>query len=306
MIERFEMVQNVQESIEKAKVLIDALPYMQEFRGKTIVIKYGGHAMVDDNLKKQFALNIILLKQIGINPIIVHGGGPQINRLLDRLDIKPSYVEGMRVTDGETMDVVEMVLVGQVNKQIVGLINHCGGKAVGLSGRDGDLVCAEKLKVCSKKSADVMKDAPPELIDLGRVGRVTQVNTGVLESLYSKDFIPVIAPVGVGDDGEAFNINADLVAGAIAGALSAEKLMLLTDVPGVKDKNGELITSLPGTELEGLIDDETILGGMIPKVRCCQDALGRGVSKTYILDGRVEHSILLEMFTKEGVGTEIY
>ncbi len=300
------MAKTVKESIEKAKALIEALPYMQEFRNKTIVIKYGGHAMVDDNLKKQFALDVILLKQIGINPIIVHGGGPQINQLLDRLGIKPSYVEGMRVTDGETMGVVEMVLVGQVNKQIVGLINHCGGKAVGLSGRDGDLVCAEKLRVSSKKSQKDMGDAPPELIDLGRVGQVTKVNTGVLESLYQNDFIPVIAPVGVGTDGQAFNINADLVAGAVAGALSAEKLFLLTDVPGVKDKQGELLTSLASSELEGLIEDETIAGGMIPKVRCCQDALRRGVGKTHIVDGRVEHSILLEMFTREGVGTEIY
>jgi acetylglutamate kinase len=199
-----------------------------------------------------------------------------------------------------------MVLVGKVNKEIVGLINHCGGKAVGLSGRDGDLVCAEKLKVNSKRDGDSLQDAPPELIDLGRVGQVTRVNTAVLESLYLQDFIPVIAPVGVGDDGQAFNINADLVAGAIAGALSAEKLMLLTDVPGVKDKNGDLITTLPRQEVDGLIDDGTIIGGMIPKVRCCQDALRRGVGKTYIVDGRVEHSILLEMFTKEGVGTEIY
>ncbi|MFT5727688.1 MAG: acetylglutamate kinase [Desulforhopalus sp.] len=300
------MVKTVQESIEKAKVLIDALPFMQEFRHKTVVIKYGGHAMVDDHLKKQFALNVILLKQIGINPVIVHGGGPQINTLLDRLDIQPSYVEGMRVTDGETMDVVEMVLVGKVNKEIVGLINHCGGKAVGLSGRDGDLVCAEKLKVSSKKKAESHGQAPPELIDLGRVGQVTKVNTGVIESLYSKDFIPVIAPVGVGEDGRAFNINADLVASAIAGALSAEKLMLLTDVPGVKDKKGEMLTSLSRQEVEKLIEDGTIAGGMIPKVRCCVEALQRGVSKTHIVDGRVEHSILLEMFTKEGVGTEIY
>ena len=300
------MVKTVQESIEKAKVLIDALPFMQEFRHKTVVIKYGGHAMVDDHLKKQFALNVILLKQIGINPVIVHGGGPQINTLLDRLDIQPSYVEGMRVTDGETMDVVEMVLVGKVNKEIVGLINHCGGKAVGLSGRDGDLVCAEKLKVSSKKKAESHGQAPPELIDLGRVGQVTKVNTGVIESLYSKDFIPVIAPVGVGEDGRAFNINADLVASAIAGALSAEKLMLLTDVPGVKDKEGEMLTSLSRQEVEKLIEDGTIAGGMIPKVRCCVEALQRGVSKTHIVDGRVEHSILLEMFTKEGVGTEIY
>jgi acetylglutamate kinase len=300
------MPKNVQESIEKAKVLIDALPYMQEFRNKTIVIKYGGHAMVDDNLKRQFALDVILLKQIGINPVIVHGGGPQINKLLDRLGIKPSYVEGMRVTDGETMDVVEMVLVGQVNKQIVGLINHCGGKAVGLSGRDGDLVCAEKLQVTSRRKDEQLLDAPPELIDLGRVGQVTRVNTGVLESLYLKDFIPVIAPVGVGDDGQAFNINADLVAGAIAAALAAEKLILLTDVPGVKDKQGDLLTTLQRHQLEGLIGDGTIAGGMIPKVRCCESALHGGVAKTYIVDGRVEHSILLEMFTKEGVGTEIY
>ena len=242
------MGKTVKESIAKAKVLIEALPYMQEFRHKTIVIKYGGHAMVDENLKKQFALDVILLKQIGINPIIVHGGGPQINKLLDRLGIKPSYVQGMRVTDGETMDVVEMVLVGQV----------------------------------------------------------TKVNIGVLESLSKNDFIPVIAPVGVGEDGQAFNINADLVAGAIAGALAAEKMILLTDVPGVKNKGGELITTLPKGELEGLIDDGTIVGGMIPKVRCCEEALRHGVAKTSIVDGRVEHSILLEMFTREGVGTEIY
>ena len=305
-IESGVMAKNVKENIKKAKVLIEALPYMQEFRHKTIVIKYGGHAMVDEQLKKQFALDVILLKQIGINPVIVHGGGPQINELLDRLDIKPSYVQGMRVTDGATMDVVEMVLVGKVNKEIVGLINHCGGKAVGLSGRDGDLVCAEKLKVSSKKAGEAITDTPPELIDLGRVGRVTKVNTGVLESLNLKDFIPVIAPVGVGGDGQAFNINADLVAGAIAGALAAEKLMLLTDVPGVKDKNGKLINWLPHQELEELIEEGTIVGGMIPKVRCCQDALQNGVAKTYIVDGRVEHSILLEMFTKEGVGTEIY
>ncbi len=300
------MVKNVKESIQKAKVLIDSLPYMQEFRHKTIVIKYGGHAMVDEHLKRQFALDVILLKQVGINPVIVHGGGPQINKLLDRLGIQPSYVEGMRVTDGETMDVVEMVLVGKVNKEIVGLINHCGGKAVGLSGRDGDLVCARKLKVSSKKKVEDLGDAPPELIDLGQVGEVTHINPGVLESLSRNDFIPVIAPVGVGDEGQAFNINADLVAGAIAGKLSAEKLILLTDVPGVNDKNGQLITTLSAGDLEKLIDDGTVAGGMIPKVRCCEDALRHGVAKTYIVDGRVEHSILLEMFTPEGVGTEIF
>jgi acetylglutamate kinase len=301
------MAKTVKESIEKAKVLIEALPYMQEFRHKTIVIKYGGHAMVDEHLKRQFALDVILLKQIGINPVIVHGGGPQINNLLDRLGIQASYVQGMRVTDGETMDVVEMVLVGQVNKQIVGLINHCGGKAVGLSGRDGDLVCAKKLKVRRKKAEETLDDdAPSELIDVGRVGQVTKINTGVLESLSRNDFIPVIAPVGVGEDGQAFNINADLVAGAIAGALAAEKMILLTDVPGVKNKAGELISSLPKNDLERLIDDGTIAGGMIPKVRCCEEALRRGVAKTCIVDGRVEHSILLEMFTREGVGTEIF
>lgn len=300
------MVKTVEECIAKAKVLIEALPYMQEFRNKTVVIKYGGHAMVDEGLQRQFALDVILLKQIGINPVIVHGGGPQINQLLDRLGIKPSYVQGMRVTDGETMDVVEMVLVGRVNKQIVGLINHCGGKAVGLSGRDGDLVCAKQMKVRGKQKSASLDEAPPELIDVGRVGQVTKVNTGVLESLCGNDFIPVIAPVGVGEDGQAFNINADLVAGAIAGALAAEKLILLTDVAGVKDKNGELISTLPQARIEPLIEDGTIAGGMIPKVRCCEEALRRGVAKTNIVDGRVEHSILLEMFTREGIGTEIY
>lgn len=294
----------MQESIDRAKGLIESLPYMQEFRHKTVVIKYGGHAMVDENLKKQFALDMILLKQIGINPVVVHGGGPQINQLLDRLEIKPSYVQGMRVTDGETMSVVEMVLVGKVNKEIVGNINHCGGRAVGLSGRDGDLVFAEKLQV-SKKSADVLKDAPPELIDLGRVGRVTKVNAQILQALDDKDFIPVIAPVGVGADGQAFNINADLVAGAIAGELKAAKLILLTDVAGVQDGEGTLLRSLQQEDLEGYIDDETIEGGMIPKVRCCADALSKGVNKTHILDGRIEHAILLEMFTKDGIGTEI-
>ena len=297
---------DMNESVERAKVLVESLPYMQEFRGKTVVIKYGGHAMVDENLKRQFALDVVLLKQIGINPVIVHGGGPQINNLLDRLDIKPSYVQGMRVTDGETMDVVEMVLVGKVNKEIVGLINHCGGKAVGLSGRDGDLVCADKLQVSSKAQGDESENTPPELIDLGRVGQVTKINAGVLENLYQGDFIPVIAPVGVGEDGRAFNINADLVAGAIAGALSAEKLILLTDVEGVKNSSGQLLRTLPTSELDTLINSGVIAGGMIPKVRCCEDAIKSGVNKTYILDGRMEHAILLEIFTREGEGTEIY
>ncbi|NNK96050.1 MAG: acetylglutamate kinase, partial [Desulfobacterales bacterium] len=220
----------MKESIERAKVLIESLPYIQEFRHKTVVIKYGGHAMVDDNLKRQFALDIILLNLVGVNVVIVHGGGPQINLLLDRLEITPSYVQGMRVTDGETMNVVEMVLVGRVNKEIVGLINHCGGRAVGLSGRDGDLVCARKMKVSVSSEKVVLENAPPEIIDLGRVGEVTKINADVLTTLKQKDFIPVIAPVGVGEDGQAYNINADSVAGAIAGALQAEKLILLTDV----------------------------------------------------------------------------
>ncbi len=290
-------------SLERAKTLIESLPYMQEFRNKTVVIKYGGHAMVDEELKKQFALDVILMKHIGINPVIVHGGGPQINHLLDRLEIKPNYVQGMRVTDGETMDVVEMVLVGKVNKQIVGLINHCGGRAVGLSGRDGDLVCAKQLKMNS--SAPDAGDVPPELIDVGRVGQVTRINPDVLQTLESHDFIPVIAPVGVGEDGEAFNINADMVAGAIAGELKAEKLILLTDVPGVKDGHGELFTSILKEQLGQLIENGIIVGGMIPKVRCCEDALNAGVTKTHIVDGRMEHAILLEMFTREGIGTEI-
>ncbi len=294
----------MQESIDRARGLIESLPYMQEFRHKTVVIKYGGHAMVDENLKKQFALDVILMKHIGINPVIVHGGGPQINRLLDRLEIKPSYVQGMRVTDGETMSVVEMVLVGKVNKEIVGNINHCGGRAVGLSGRDGDLIYAEKMKV-SKKNDEALKDAPPELIDLGRVGQVTKVNPEILQALDTNDFIPVIAPVGVGEDGQAFNINADIVAGAIAAELQAAKLILLTDVAGVQDNEGTLLKSLKQGDLEGYIDSGTIAGGMIPKVRCCGDALKGGVTKTHIIDGRVEHAILLEMFTREGIGTEI-
>ena len=259
----------MKENMERAKVLIESLPYFQEFRHKTVVVKYGGHAMVDENLKKQFALDVILLNQIGVNVVIIHGGGPQINQLLDRLEIKPSYVQGMRVTDGETMNVVEMVLVGRVNKEIVSLINHSGGRAVGLSGRDGDLVCARKMQVNVSGGGDMIENAPPELIDLGRVGEVTQVNAEVLETLKKEDFIPVIAPVGVGEDGQALNINADLVAGAIAGALKAEKLILLTDVEGVKTKDGQLLRSLNRDELDGLIEDGTISGGMIPKVNCC-------------------------------------
>ena len=295
------MVSTMKESIEKAKILIESLPYIREFYNKTVVIKYGGHAMVEEELKKSFALDIILMKYIGINPVIVHGGGPQINRVLDKMQIKPSYVEGMRVTDTETMDVVEMVLVGKVNKEIVGLINHHGGKAVGLSGRDGDLIRAKKMTVHKSQATD----APPELIDLGRVGEVTQVNPDILQTIEVQDFIPVIAPVGVGEDNFSYNINADLVAGAVARHLKAAKLILLTDVEGVLDKDSRLVPSLSSGEADKLLASGAIAGGMIPKVKCCQAALAAGVAKTHIIDGRVEHAMLLEMFTHEGVGTEI-
>jgi acetylglutamate kinase len=294
-------VSTMKEGIEKAKILIESLPYIREFYNKTVVIKYGGHAMVDEELKKNFALDIILMKYIGINPVIVHGGGPQINKVLDKMQIKPSYVEGMRVTDTETMDVVEMVLVGKVNKEIVGLINQHGGKAVGLSGRDGDLIRAKKMTI--QKSQAV--DAPPELIDLGRVGEVTQVNPDILQTIDAQDFIPVIAPVGVGEDNFTYNINADLVAGAVASQLKAEKLILLTDVAGVLDKDSKLIPSLSNQETDQLLASGAIAGGMIPKVKCCQSALAAGVTKTHIIDGRVEHATLLEIFTDQGVGTEI-
>ena len=285
-----------------ANVLIESLPYIREFSEKTVVIKYGGHAMVDEDLKRNFALDVILMKYIGINPVIVHGGGPQINRFLEKMQITSSYIQGMRVTDGETMDVVEMVLVGKVNKEIVGLINHCGGKAVGLSGRDGDLVQASKMTIHTTHD-DTAR--PPELIDLGRVGEVTHVNVEILNTLDEQDFIPVIAPVGVGEDGQAYNINADLVAGAIAAELKAQKLILLTDVEGVQNSSGELLSSIRSEHIEGFSASEVISGGMIPKVKCCQSALEKGVTKTHIIDGRREHAILLEIFTHEGIGTEI-
>lgn len=291
----------MRKGIEKAKTLIEALPYIKEFYNKTIVIKYGGHAMVDEELKKNFALDIILMKYVGINPVVVHGGGPQINQVLKKMNIESSYVHGMRVTDSETMDVVEMVLIGKVNKEIVSLINFHGGKAVGLSGRDGDLIRARKMQVLK----EVVENAPPELIDLGRVGEVTDVNPDILLTLDSRDFIPVIAPVGVGDDGHSYNINADLVAGAVAAHLGAAKLILLTDVEGVLDQDGVLISSMTREEAGGYIEKGVIAGGMIPKIKCCQDAVGGGVAKAHIIDGRIEHAILLEMFTQRGIGTEI-
>ncbi|MCI5189080.1 MAG: acetylglutamate kinase [Candidatus Electrothrix sp. AS4_5] len=292
----------MEHAIAKAKVLIESLPYIRELNHKTVVIKYGGHAMVDEELKKNFALDVILLKYIGLNPVVVHGGGPQINEFLQKMQITSNYIKGMRVTDGQTMDVVEMVLVGKVNKEIVGLINHCGGKAVGLSGRDGDLVQAKKMKMLGKPEAE---NAPPELIDLGRVGEVTKVNPEILNTLDAQDFIPVIAPVGVGDDGQAYNINADLVAGAIAAELDATKLILLTDVEGVKDQQDNLLSSIRKESIEQMVTDGVISGGMIPKLRCCASALDSGVNKAHIIDGRQEHALLLEIFTHKGIGTEI-
>lgn len=284
---------------EKAKILLEALPYIKEFYGKTIVIKYGGHAMQNENLKRAFALNVILLKYIGINPVIVHGGGPQIGNMLKQLGISSTFREGLRVTDEETMDVVEMVLVGKVNKEIVNLLNLHGGRAVGLSGKDGWLIKARKLEMVITK-----EDAPPEIIDLGRVGEVIEIKKEVISSLEEKGFIPVIAPVGVDEKGETYNINADEVASAIAGALKAKKLILLTDVQGVlKDK--KLIPSLTRKEAVKLIEEGYIKGGMIPKIKCALEALEEGVEKVHIIDGRIENSIILELFTDRGIGTEV-
>jgi len=289
----------------RAEVLIEALPYIQRFSGKTVVIKYGGHAMVDHRLKRSFVLDIILMKHIGIRPVVVHGGGPQITRTMERMGIEPTFVEGQRVTDHETMSVVEMVLVGTVNKEIVGLINSHGGKAVGLSGRDGDLIKTSCMKIY-KYSGD---ERPPEIIDIGRVGKVEEVNVDVLNALEGAGFVPVIAPVGVGPDGMAHNINADLVAGAIAGALKAEKLILLTDVPGVmkKDERGRevLIGSMTAADVDEFIERGWATGGMIPKLKSCKKALTAGVKKAHIIDGRVEHAILLELLTDKGIGTEV-
>jgi acetylglutamate kinase len=286
---------------DRAKVLIEALPYIRRFSNATIVVKYGGHAMVDEKLKKNFALDIILMKVVGLNPIVVHGGGPQIGNFLKRLSIESEFVDGMRVTDKQTMDIVEMVLVGKVNKEIVALINQNGGQSVGLSGKDGQLITAKKMQYTRKKG----NDQPPEIIDMGMVGEITSVNSRVLTDLLSGQFIPVIAPVGAGKRGETYNINADLVAGSIASSLKARKLVLLTDTEGVLDQEGKLISTIKMKEHQKLVDDGTIKGGMIPKIKCCVDALKGGVKKAHIIDGRKAHSILLEIFTKGGVGTEI-
>ncbi|NPA40548.1 MAG: acetylglutamate kinase [Thermodesulfobacteria bacterium] len=289
------------EILEKAKILISALPYFREFYKKVMVIKYGGHAMVDEDLKKAFAQDIALMKYVGIRPIIVHGGGPQINKVMERMGIKPVFVEGQRVTDEETMNVVEMVLVGTVNKEIVSLINHSGVPAVGLSGRDGNLIIAEKMKIYKYTG----EDRPPEIIDIGRVGKVKEVNPEVLHTLIEREFVPVIAPVGVGPDGCAYNINADLVAGALAGALKAEKLIYLSDVEGVKDEKGELISTLYVEDIQDLIDQGVAKGGMIPKLKSARKAIKAGVKKVHIIDGRIPHSLLIELFTDEGLGTQI-
>ncbi|MHC1712261.1 MAG: acetylglutamate kinase [Solidesulfovibrio sp.] len=284
----------------KARLLLEALPYIRQFYGKTVVIKYGGHAMVDEELQKSFALNIILLKYIGINPVIVHGGGPQIGHMLKQLSIASEFRQGLRVTDDATMDVVEMVLVGKVNKTIVNLINLNGGLAVGLSGKDGRLITARKLEMVLEKA-----DAPPEIIDLGKVGEVTGINIGLITTLLDKGFIPVIAPVGVDENGETYNINADTVAGAVAAALGSKRLILLTDVSGVLDKDRTLISSLDIKEAAQAMADGILTGGMIPKVTCCMEAVEAGVEKAHILDGRVENCIILEFFTNSGIGTEI-
>ena len=286
---------------DRAQILIEALPYIQRFQGKTIVIKYGGNAMVDEGLKQSFARDVVLMKLVGMNPVIVHGGGPQIGKLLERIGKKSEFVQGMRVTDRETMDVVEMVLGGLVNKEIVSLINKHGGKAVGLTGKDGGLIRARKL-VMKSAPADGL---PSEIIDIGHVGEVESIDPEVVALLDTQNFIPVIAPIGVGPDGEAYNINADVVAGKLAITLQAEKLMLLTNTTGVLDKQGQLLTGLTIGKVNALIADGTIHGGMLPKVNYALDAVNSGVKSAHIIDGRVEHAVLLEVFTDQGVGTLI-
>ena len=283
------------------QVLIEALPYIQRFSGKTIVVKYGGNAMVDRALKKSFARDIVLLKHVGINPVIVHGGGPQIGEFMTKLDLQSEFVDGMRVTDSATMDVVEMVLGGLVNKDIVSLINGNGGKAVGLTGKDGHFIRAKKLEVI-RKTPEL---ETPEIIDIGHVGEVEAIEANVVDMLVNSDFIPVIAPIGVGSDGHSYNINADLVAGKVAEVLQAEKLILLTDTAGLKNKQGEVLTGLDSDTVNQLIDDGTIFGGMLPKIRCALEAVAAGVASAHIIDGRVAHATLLEVFTDKGVGTLI-
>jgi len=282
----------------KATILAEALPYIKRFFDKTIVIKYGGNAMTDEHLKECFAQDVVLLKLVGMNPVVVHGGGPQINEMLDKLGKKGEFIQGMRVTDAETMDVVEMVLGGQVNKEIVNLINRHGGKAVGLTGQDGNFIHAQKLLMADKDDASKM-------IDIGQVGEITAIDPSIINFLDSGDFIPVVAPIGVGENGDTFNINADVVAGKLAEILGAEKLILLTNTPGVLDKSGNLLTGLTPKQIDDLVADGTLSGGMLPKISSALDAARSGVKAVHIIDGRVEHALLLEVLTDEGVGTLI-
>ena len=282
-------------------ILTESLPYIRRFAGKTMVVKYGGNAMVEEHLKRSFARDVVLMKLVGMNPIVVHGGGPQIGELLARLNIESKFIDGMRVTDTATMDVVEMVLGGQVNKDIVGLINQQGGQAIGLSGKDGGLITARKLTV-SKQTPDMQT---PEIIDIGHVGEVRTINTQLLDTLTSSGLIPVIAPIGFDEQGDTYNINADLVAGVLAAQMGAEKLMLLTNVPGLLDEQGQVLTGLSVDRVETLIADGVVSGGMLPKIRCALDAVERGVQSAHIIDGRAEHAVLLEIFTDAGIGTLI-
>jgi len=284
--------------VAKAGVLAEALPYIKRFHGKTIVVKYGGNAMTDEHLKQCFARDVVLLKLVGMNPVVVHGGGPQIENLLARVGKKGEFVQGMRVTDAETMDLVEMVLGGQVNKEIVNLINQHGGKAVGLTGKDGNFIRAKKLMMENK-------DAPGDLIDIGQVGDIVSIDPSLIALLDTGDFIPVIAPIGVGSEGETYNINADVVAGKIAEVLKAEKLVLLTNTPGVLDKAGKLLTGITPRQIDDMVADGTLSGGMLPKISSALDAARGGVKNVHIIDGRVEHALLLEILTDEGVGTLI-
>ena len=285
-----------------ADILVEALPYIQHFSTKTIVIKYGGHAMVDDRLKRDFANDITLLKYIGINPVVVHGGGPQISKVLSAMGITSTFIRGMRYTDDATMDVVEMVLGGKVNKDIVARINQEGGRAVGLTGKDGSLILAEKMKIYVQDD----QEKPPEIIDPGMVGDVKSVNPEIIHTLTAKGFIPIIAPVGVGTNGETYNINADVVASWIAASLGAERLILLTDVDGVLDADNALVSSIDDQRIRQMIRDDQIKGGMIPKVECALSALRNGVKKTHIINGRISHAVLLELFTDSGIGTQVF
>jgi acetylglutamate kinase len=295
------MTLNINSAKNIASVLTEALPYIQRFTGKTIVVKYGGNAMIDEELKNSFARDIVLMKLVGMHPIVVHGGGPQIGSLLEKLDIKSDFVDGMRVTDSATMDVVEMVLGGLVNKEIVSLLNKNGGKAVGITGKDGDFIRATKLKV-TRKTPEM---EAPEIIDIGHVGEVESMNPDIIQMMAGSDFIPVIAPIGADDTGQSYNINADIVAGKVAELVMAEKLILLTNIAGVQDKDGNVLTGLTTEQVNSLIEDGTIHGGMLPKINCALNAVNSGVISAQIIDGRVPHAVLLEVFTDEGIGTLI-